>query len=87
MTSGVHPFLNSPKGKVRRLLGVFICARVCAPAVLHTRVPCCDFTVGLVPIPAGFTLLVSLIGVSAGGVKGEMPWGGGGDSWFLVSWW
>lgn len=62
MTSAAHPSLNSPKGKVRRPLGVFVRARVCAPAVLHTRVRRCDFTVGLVPTPAGSTLFVPLMG-------------------------
>lgn len=76
MTSGVHPFLNSPKGKDKRPLGVFIYASVCTPAMLHTRVPCCDFTVGLVPTGTHLTLLAPLTGVNAGGMKGEVPWSG-----------
>lgn len=85
MTSAAHPSLNSPKGKVRRPLGVFVRARVCAPAVLHTRVPRCDFSCW----PGANTCWLHTVrttnGASAGGVKGEMPWGGGRESWLLVS--
>lgn len=58
--------------------------RVCAPAMLHLCVPCCDFTVSLVPPWANFTLLAPPTGVSAGGGKGEMPWGKGRERWFLM---
>lgn len=84
MTSGVHSFLNFPKGRDKRPLGVFIYACVCVHLASCTCVPCCDFTVGLVPTQADFTLLAPPAGVRAGGVRGEMPWGGGRERWFLV---
>nr|XP_044622415.1 uncharacterized protein LOC123283962 isoform X2 [Equus asinus] len=59
-TSGVRPLLSSSKGKGKRALGAFINARVCTPAMLHT-IPCCDFTMGLVPTRANCTLLAPLI--------------------------
>ena len=46
---------------------------VCAHLPCHTCVPCCDFTLGLVPTRANFTAFASGIWVGLGGMKVSWP--------------
>lgn len=55
--SALQLSLNPTEGKGRIPLRVFVYACVRTPARLHIGIPSCDFTIGVVPTCANFTLL------------------------------
>lgn len=59
---------------------------VCAHLPCHTRAPCCEFTLGLVPTRANFTAFASGIWVSLGGMRVSWPGVQVGRAGLLCGW-